>query len=145
MVVVPTNKGVFEIVVGHTRYFACMNLGFETIPCYVANNLSEEDAKKYRIADNKSAEFSEWDDAKLIQEIISINDKDALQDFFDDDINDMIRFAVPSADIPDEDIDMDSFDSDTQTESELDEAVKEILPRRYFRCPHCDCVIPVEE
>lgn len=145
LVVVPTN-GVYEIVVGHTRYFACMNLGFETIPCYVVTNLSDEEVKKYRIADNKTAEFSEWDESKLIQEIVSINDKDALQNFFEDDINDMIRFAAPPADVPNESSAMDSFESEMNSASEKSASSeeKEVLPSRYFRCPHCNCVIPLE-
>jgi len=145
LVVIPTENGVYEIVVGHTRYFALMNLGYKSIPCYIATNLSDEDAKKYRIADNKTAEFSEWDENKLIEEIITINDKDALQKFFDDDINDLIRFTAPSSDISNDEI-SHATNEEVQTDEEVGESEnKEVLPSRYFRCPHCDCVIPLED
>lgn len=50
-----------EIVCGHTRYKACIQLGIDKVPCIVADDLTEEQIKAYRIADNKVAEYSEWD------------------------------------------------------------------------------------
>lgn len=57
------------IVVGHTRYKAALKLGLATIPVHVARDLTPEQAKAYRIADNRSHELSEWDDEKLIAEL----------------------------------------------------------------------------
>jgi DNA modification methylase len=49
------------IVVGHTRYKAALRLGLETVPVRVATELTPEQIKAYRLADNKSAELAEWD------------------------------------------------------------------------------------
>lgn len=48
------------IVVGHTRYKAALKLGLERVPVHVAKDLSPEQIRAYRIADNKSAELSDW-------------------------------------------------------------------------------------
>lgn len=49
------------IVAGHARYKSALKLGLEKVPVHVAQDLSAEQIKAYRIADNKSAELSEWD------------------------------------------------------------------------------------
>ena len=49
------------IVVGHTRWKAAKVLGLAEIPVHVAEGLSPEKARAYRIADNKVAELAEWD------------------------------------------------------------------------------------
>ncbi|HXH21719.1 MAG TPA: DNA modification methylase [Dehalococcoidia bacterium] len=49
------------IVVGHTRYKAALKLGLEQVPVHVATDLTPEQIRAYRIADNKSAELSDWD------------------------------------------------------------------------------------
>ena len=49
------------IVVGHTRYKAALKLGLEKVPVHVATDLTPEQIRAYRIADNKSAELSDWD------------------------------------------------------------------------------------
>jgi hypothetical protein len=48
------------IVVGHTRYKAALKLGLEKVPVHVATDLTPEQIKAYRIADNKTAELSDW-------------------------------------------------------------------------------------
>src|SRR5688572_16487074 len=49
------------IIVGHTRYKAALKLGLEQVPVHVAEGLTPEQIKAYRIADNKSATLSDWD------------------------------------------------------------------------------------
>ena len=49
------------IVCGHTRFKAALKLGLETVPCIVADDLSDEQIKAFRLADNKVSEKSEWD------------------------------------------------------------------------------------
>ena len=68
------------IVVGHTRYKAAKKLGLKTIPVVVADNLTEEQAKAYRLADNKTNELAEWNDDLLENELGSIDDID-MSDF----------------------------------------------------------------
>ena len=49
------------IIAGHTRLKACEALGMGTIPCNIALDLTPEQVKALRLADNKTAEFSSWD------------------------------------------------------------------------------------
>lgn len=72
------------IVNGHTRLKACKKLGIKKVPVVIADDLSEEQIKAFRLADNKVAEFSEWDDAKLDLEFMDI-DLDMSMFGFDDD------------------------------------------------------------
>lgn len=61
------------IVCGHTRLKAAMKLGMETVPCIIANGLTDEQIKAFRLADNKTAELATWDFSKLFDEIQGIN------------------------------------------------------------------------
>lgn len=79
------------IVAGHTRLKAARQLGLEYVPCIVADDLTEEQVKAFRLADNKTAELAEWDDEMLMQELAELAafDMDAfgfdtLPDFSDD-------------------------------------------------------------
>lgn len=61
------------IVAGHTRLKAAKKLGLETVPCIVADDLTEEQIKAFRIADNSSAQIAEWDMDKLMAELETID------------------------------------------------------------------------
>jgi len=63
-----------ELIVGHTRLKAAAKLGMEEVPVHVAVGLSPEQAKAYRIADNQTATIATWDDDKLVQELIALQD-----------------------------------------------------------------------
>ena len=62
------------IIVGHTRYKAAKSLDMEKVPCLVAEDLSPDQVKAYRLADNKVAEASEWDVDMLEAELAEIMD-----------------------------------------------------------------------
>jgi len=49
------------IIVGHTRWKAARKLGLAKVPVHVATDLSPEQIKAYRIADNQTATLAEWD------------------------------------------------------------------------------------
>ena len=49
------------IVSGHTRYEAARKLGMENVPYIELNHLSDMDIRKYRLADNRVSDESEWD------------------------------------------------------------------------------------
>ena len=49
------------IIVGHTRFAAAQRLNMETVPVHVAANMTEQQVRAYRIADNATGERSEWD------------------------------------------------------------------------------------
>ena len=57
-IVIDSNR---VIISGHTRLEAAKSLGMDEVPCIVADDLTEAQAKALRLADNKVAEFSEWE------------------------------------------------------------------------------------
>lgn len=64
------------IVAGHTRQKASLKLEMNSIPCIVADDLSENQIRAFRLADNKVAEKAEWDFNLLDEEIEAIDDLD---------------------------------------------------------------------
>lgn len=48
------------IIAGHTRYKAAKYLGMNEVPVICADDLTEEQVKAFRLADNKVAEMAEW-------------------------------------------------------------------------------------
>ena len=104
------------IVAGHTRYKAAQKLNLDKIPCIVADDLTEEQIKAFRLADNKVAEKAQWDFELLTAEL------EELCDF------DMSSFGF----LTDElvlDVSDDDFLQDT-------EVTKSKEPKT-VECPHC--------
>ena len=62
-----------EIVAGHTRYKALKKLKVAEVPCVVADDLTEDQIKAFRIADNSVAAVAEWDYSKLVLEMKDIS------------------------------------------------------------------------
>lgn len=62
------------IVAGHTRVEAAKRLGMESVPCVVADDLTPEQVRAFRLVDNKSAEFSGWDFDILDGELESLGE-----------------------------------------------------------------------
>lgn len=60
------------IIAGHTRIKAAKQLGMETVPCIIADDLTDEQIKAFRLADNKSAEIATWNEELLEQELAEI-------------------------------------------------------------------------
>lgn len=61
------------IIAGHTRYKASQQLGLEEVPCIVADDLTPEQVKAFRLADNKVGEKSEWYDELLDLEMMNLD------------------------------------------------------------------------
>lgn len=61
------------IVAGHTRLKAAQKLGLHEVPVIIADDLTEDQIKAFRLADNKVAEAAQWDFAKLEQELAAID------------------------------------------------------------------------
>ena len=78
------------IVCGHTRYKAAKKLKLKKVPCVMADDLTDEQIKAYRLADNKTGEFAEWDLDILNLELEDLNFTDIdMSDFgFDLDLED---------------------------------------------------------
>lgn len=100
------------IVCGHTRYKASIKLGLTEVPCVIADDLTNEQIKAFRLADNKTAEKSEWDFDLLNKEI---------KDILNIDLN-LFDLKIT------EDIDLDDFFED------VEEKQKE---KKHIVCPHC--------
>lgn len=75
------------IVAGHTRYKAAKDLGLSEVPCIIADDLTDEQIKAFRLADNKAAEMAGWDFDLLDIELADIFDIDMSEFGFDFDIS----------------------------------------------------------
>ena len=62
------------IVVGHTRLLAAKRLGLDQVPVHVATDLTPQQIKAYRLADNRTAEETSWDLELLPLEIAELAD-----------------------------------------------------------------------
>lgn len=102
------------IVCGHTRYMAAQELGMEEVPCLYADDLTEQQIKAFRIADNKTAEMSAWDFEKLDIELQDIADID------------MTEFGFQNTD----------FNEGALDDLFTDAPEKEKEPKK-IQCPHC--------
>ena len=100
------------IVAGHTRLESAKRLDMKEVPVIYADDLSEEQVKAFRLADNKVAEKSLWDYTKLDEELDSILDID--MSMFDFDIN------------------TDDLELDYDNENEVEDINKKLC-----RCPKC--------
>ena len=101
------------IVAGHTRVKAARSLGMKSVPVVVADDLTPDQVKAFRLADNKTGELAGWDFAKLEEELDGL-------------VLDMSKFGFAEHD----DIDIDAFFEDAGTSE------KEKEPKR-IQCPHC--------
>lgn len=61
------------IIVGHTRFQAMQALGVKEVSAYVVD-LPEEQAREYRIADNRTGELTHWDGSSLTMELREMED-----------------------------------------------------------------------
>ena len=61
------------IVAGHTRYKASKKLHLEEVPCIIADDLTDEQIKAFRLADNKVGEIAQWDLDLLAEELADID------------------------------------------------------------------------
>lgn len=72
--IVATSDG--EIINGHTRWKAAKKLKLKTVPVIIADDLTEEQVRAFRLADNKVAEIAQWDIELLLSEIESVDNLD---------------------------------------------------------------------
>lgn len=60
------------IIAGHTRWLAAKDLGMDRVPVHIAADLTEEEARAYRIADNRTADEATWDLELLQGELVDL-------------------------------------------------------------------------
>ena len=94
------------VIVGHTRLLAARSLGYDEVPVLVASDLPPEKVKAYRLADNRTNEFTSWDDDRLMEELTAFLSVDGfdMEDFGFD-----MSFLDKKAD----DVEEDDFDPDS--------------------------------
>ena len=98
-----------EIIAGHTRLMAAQRLGLTEAPVLVASDLTPEQVRAFRIADNKVAEAATWDDDKLAAEIAALQAADYNAELTGFD-RDEILGLMGEPDIQDD----DDFDPDAE-------------------------------
>ena len=93
------------IIAGHTRRKAAEKLGLDKVPCIVADDLTPEQIKAFRLADNKTGELAEWDFEALEKELAELTafDVDMSKFGFDESVFDegfSTEFELPDDDKP---------------------------------------------
>jgi ParB family chromosome partitioning protein len=101
------------IVAGHTRYKAAKKLGLKEVPVIIADDLTDEQIKAFRLADNKVSEIAEWDFDLLGEELKDIE-------------FDMTNFGFTESDLGN--VDLDDFFKDN-IKTEKNDSIK--------TCPYC--------
>lgn len=105
-----------EIIAGHTRLKAAKKLGMDEVPCIVADDLNDGQIKAFRLADNRVAEFAEWDMELLESELEELKDYDLGFDFEDVgmDFSDLegIETATETVEAEEDDFDEESVKDD---------------------------------
>ena len=94
-------EAVDYIVAGHTRYLACKKLGIKEVPCVIADDLTDEQIKAFRLADNKVAEIATWD-----------------LDLLDEELNDLLNFDMSDFGF---DVGLEEFEEAQEDEFDIDE------------------------
>ena len=94
------------IVAGHTRLKAAKELGLKQVPCIVADDLTDEQIKAFRLADNKVSEKSSWDLNLLGDELKDLQNLD-----IDFDLTDL-GFGNFEISMLTEDIEPDEYDNE---------------------------------
>lgn len=85
----------FVIIAGHTRLLAAKELGLEQVPIIIADHLKEVEVKAYRIADNKTAEYSDWAYTMLKEELEAIGDLKYEVGMTDEELTEILAEALP--------------------------------------------------
>ena len=96
------------VVAGHTRLLAAKQLGLKKVPCTVAEDLTEDQIRAYRLADNKLSELATWDFGMLNEELDEIT-------------MDMAQFGF---ELPDDDYVDSFFEPDPAPEQESEEGLE---------------------
>lgn len=112
-----------EIIAGHTRIEAAKTLGITEVPTIKITDLTEEQVKAFRIADNRTGEFSQWDFEKLQGEFETLGEMD---------------FELDSTGFTEKDrgiISLDPEEEKEESESEIEKVDR--LGKHQIECPKC--------
>lgn len=120
------------IVAGHTRYKAAKKLGFKSVPCIIADDLTDEQIKAFRLADNKVSEKAEWDLDLLDSEI---------EEIFDIDMTDF-GFELESEELEAEE---DEYQGTVPEDPVTQKGDMWKLGEHILLCGHSTCITDVEK
>lgn len=108
------------VIAGHTRLLAAKKLGLKEVPILIADKLTPQQVKAYRIADNKTADYSEFDNELLILEI---------QELIDAEYNiDLTGF---------DNVDIELLFKEIEIEEEIKESEFDENIETKYECPKC--------
>lgn len=119
------------IVCGHTRYKAAKKIGLKAVPCVVADDLTDEQIKAYRLADNKVSELAEWDIDLLGEELDDIFNIDMSD--FGFDIEDEAGGTTSGADQENNQKEYQNTSTEISVDDYADENFQHECPRCKFR------------
>lgn len=105
------------IAAGHTRLKAAKELGLKEVPCVIANDLTPERIKAFRLADNKVGELAEWDFELLESEFEDLESLDLFTGF--------------------EDFEIESLTSSLDVDNFFEETEEHQKEPKLITCPHC--------
>ncbi len=110
------------IICGHTRYLAAIQLNLSKIPCIIADDLSNEKVKAFRLIDNKTAELAKWDFDLLSEEIKELTDIDISEFGFD-------KWEIDNL--------LSPVDENYLNDFFIEESRKKKKEKTEIQCPHC--------
>ena len=111
------------IVAGHTRYKAAHKLGIDKVPVIKADDLTPAQIKAFRIADNRVAEYSSWDNELLTIELEGLQELD-----FDLDLTGVEDWEIDNL--------LNPVRADDLQDFFVEKEEKEKEPKK-IQCPHC--------
>ena len=117
------------IINGHTRLLASKKLGLKEVPVIKADDLTEAQVKAFRIADNKTSEYSKWDNELLKLEIDTLKDLD-----FDLELTGLKEYEIDSLYL-----EFNDFNDLEEAEDDLIEEYDEPIGKVEIKgcCPNC--------
>ena len=113
------------LVIGHGRLMAAKKLGLKTVPCVRADDLTDEQVKALRLADNKTNE-SGWDFAALEEELNELEAEFDMADFgfsMDKEENGAAEATPLNEEL------LNQYFSDNDAD--------EVKKQKMITCPHC--------
>ena len=143
-----------NVIAGHGRLEAAKKLGMERVPAIRLSDLSDEDVRAYRLADNKLGDMSAWDEYLLEKELKELDDMGFNKDdlgfgdvvFEADDYNvhennfDNYQPAIGDVSVDDGDIERAERRLNTFVEDKIQDHEKR---KESIQCPACNGVFRV--
>jgi ParB-like chromosome segregation protein Spo0J len=94
-----------NVIAGHGRVLAARKLALDSVPVIRASHLTPAQVRAYRLADNRLAELSGWNEEMLAAELVALRDEDvdlSLLGFDDADIDRLLAASSEEAGAADE-------------------------------------------